>query len=134
MKFLAGANQPSGATLLLHESTSDRNLAVRSGGVRSGISDHVRRGAIQSLRVEQSASVSRRAGNCRESVLFIEQLLVHYRNPHAAGQRFKPQGSRPMILHSSIVSMKEISDIKENCVDFLLALYTDENYKNIIGI
>lgn len=106
MKFLAGANEPSGTTLLLHESTGDRNLAVRPGGVRSGIGNYVRRGAIQSLRVEQSASVSRRTGHCRESVLFIEQLLVHYRNSHAAGQRFKSQGLRSMILHSSTVSIK----------------------------
>lgn len=49
VKFLAGANQPSSPTLLLHESISDRDLAVRSGGVRSGIGDHVRRGTVQSL-------------------------------------------------------------------------------------
>lgn len=122
MKFLAGANEPSGATLLLHESTRDRNLAVRSGGVCSCIGDYVRRGAIQSLRVEQSASVSCRAGHCRESVLFIEQLLVHYRNSHAAGERFKSQGLRSMILHSSIVDIKEMSD-KKNYVNFFLALY-----------
>jgi len=109
MKFLAGANQPSGATLLLHESISDWDLAVRSGSVRSGIGDHVRRGAVQSLRMEQSASMSRRIGNCRESVLFIEQLLVHHRDPHATGQRFKSQGLRPLEYrkHKKSVRKKE---------------------------
>lgn len=91
---LAGADQPSGAALLLHESIGDRDLALRPGGVRSGVGDDVRRGAVQSLRVEQSASVSRQLGSRRESILLVEQLLVHHRDSHAAGQRFKSEGSR----------------------------------------
>lgn len=46
LKFLAGTDQSSGAAFFLHESISDRNLAVRSGSVRFGVSNNVRRGTI----------------------------------------------------------------------------------------
>lgn len=46
MKSFAGTDQPSGATLLLHESISDRDLAVCFGSVRSGLGDDVRRGSV----------------------------------------------------------------------------------------
>lgn len=69
-------------------------MAVRAGSVRSCLGDDVRGRTDQSVRMEQSASLSRWLRGRGKSILTGQQLLVHHRYPDAAGQRFKPEGTQ----------------------------------------
>lgn len=95
-----GANEPSCATILIYESTGDRDLAIRPGSLRLGIGDDVRRCKIQSVRVESSLFLSRRSRSHRKSIFSLEQFLVHHWYTYATRERFKSKGTRNLFFYS----------------------------------
>ena len=91
----SGTNQSADKTLQLHESTGSGNLDLRTGSLLAGQLHSVRHGSFLALRVEQPPSVPCRIGRSGESVLCVQQFLVHHRYLPETRIRTQPQGSRP---------------------------------------
>ena len=70
-------------------------MDLRTGSLLAGQLHSVRHGSFLALRVEQPPSVPCRIGRSGESVLCVQQFLVHHRYIPETRIRTQPQGSCP---------------------------------------
>lgn len=85
-------DEPADTPLFLYESTGCGDLAVRHGRLHPRQFHALCHGALLALRVEQPSPLQRRQRRGRESILHLQQFLVHYRNFPPSRIRTQSQG------------------------------------------
>lgn len=88
-----GSYKPRDETLLLHEPSGGRDLALRPRCLRTRFYYHVHRGEVLPLRVAESPSMRHGERPRRESVLNGQLVLVHHWHTYAARVRPQSQGN-----------------------------------------